>query len=136
MLYNIILIALVTVSVVLIGLILIQHGKGAEAGAAFGGGASGTVFGSEGSGSFLTKATGVLATLFFVLSLSLAYIAAQQSRQASVTTDEFAPTEQKQQVESDIPVAETSKEAEVVSDVPVADVPAANDTSNVPKSEK
>jgi preprotein translocase subunit SecG len=136
MLYNIILVALVTVSVVLIGLILIQHGKGAEAGAAFGGGASGTVFGSEGSGSFLTKTTGVLATLFFVLSLSLAYIAAQQSKQASATTDEFAPALQKQQVESDIPVVETSKSSDVVSDVPVADVPVSNDTSSVPKSEK
>jgi len=136
MLYNIILVALVTVSVVLIGLILIQHGKGAEAGAAFGGGASGTVFGSEGSGSFLTKATGILAALFFILSLSLAYIAAQQSKQATATEDEFAPAIQQQQVESDIPIAETAEESTTVSDVPVAEVPVSEETPSVPKTEK
>jgi len=65
----------VLLSVALITLILIQRGKGAEAGAAFGSGASGTVFGSAGSGSFLTRLTGVLATLFFATSLSLAYLA-------------------------------------------------------------
>ncbi len=65
----------VLLSVALIVLILIQRGKGAEAGAAFGSGASGTVFGAAGSGSFLTRLTGVLATLFFVTSLSLAYLA-------------------------------------------------------------
>ena len=65
----------VLLSVSLIALILIQRGKGAEAGAAFGAGASGTVFGASGSGSFLTRLTGVLATLFFATSLSLAYLA-------------------------------------------------------------
>lgn len=123
MLYNIVLIALVSVSVVLIGLILIQHGKGADAGAAFGSGASGTVFGSQGSSNFLTKTTGILATLFFVLSMALAVIAAQQNRQTEAVTDEFTQTEQKkQQVESDVPVAEPA-EQQPVSDVPVADVP-------------
>lgn len=57
----------------LVALILLQQGKGADAGAAFGAGASGTVFGARGSGSFLSRATAILATLFFITSLSLAY---------------------------------------------------------------
>jgi preprotein translocase subunit SecG len=61
----------------LIGLILIQHGKGADAGAAFGSGASATVFGSRGSASFLTRTTAVMATTFFLTSMALAYFAAQ-----------------------------------------------------------
>ncbi len=61
----------------LIGLILIQHGKGADAGAAFGSGASATVFGARGSASFLTRTTAVLATLFFLTSMALAYFAAK-----------------------------------------------------------
>ena len=68
----------------LIILVLLQQGKGADAGAAFGGGASGTVFGSQGSASFLTRTTGILATLFFITSLSLAYFANQQAEPTSV----------------------------------------------------
>ncbi|MBT8130745.1 MAG: preprotein translocase subunit SecG [Gammaproteobacteria bacterium] len=75
MINQVISIAHVLLSVALITLILIQRGKGAEAGAAFGSGASGTVFGAAGSGSFLTRLTGVLATMFFATSLSLAYLA-------------------------------------------------------------
>jgi preprotein translocase subunit SecG len=61
----------------LVALVLIQHGKGADAGAAFGSGASATVFGSRGSGNFLSRATAALATLFFVTSMALAYYASQ-----------------------------------------------------------
>ena len=61
----------------LIGLVLMQHGRGADAGAAFGSGASATVFGSQGSGSFLSRATGIMAALFFITSMVLAYFAAQ-----------------------------------------------------------
>ena len=56
----------------IVTLVLLQHGRGADAGAAFGSGASGTVFGAQGSGSFLTRTTGVLAALFFATSLGLA----------------------------------------------------------------
>jgi preprotein translocase subunit SecG len=63
----------------LIGLILIQQGKGADAGASFGGGPSGTVFGSAGSANFLTRATAILATVFMLTSLALAWQARQQS---------------------------------------------------------
>ena len=76
MLYNILLIIQILVALGIIGLVLIQHGKGADAGAAFGGGASGTVFGSKGSGNFLTKLTTGLAVVFFSNSLMLAWLVA------------------------------------------------------------
>ena len=67
----------VIVAISLIGFILIQHGKGADAGAAFGSGASSTVFGSRGSSNFMTKATTVLAIVFLANSLFLSYISNQ-----------------------------------------------------------
>ena len=77
-LHLILLVAQVVIAVSLIGFILIQHGKGADAGAAFGSGASSTVFGSQGSGNFLTKTTAVLAFLFLSNSLVLGYMATQR----------------------------------------------------------
>ena len=74
MLYNVLLIILIVVSVAMIVLILMQQGKGADAGAAFGSGASGTVFGSQGSANFLSRTTGILATIFFLVALSLAFL--------------------------------------------------------------
>jgi preprotein translocase subunit SecG len=68
----------------IIGLVLIQRGKGADAGAGFGAGASGTVFGSRGSGSFLSRTTAILATLFFLTSLGLSYLFSQQTAPSSV----------------------------------------------------
>lgn len=67
----------VAIAIALVALILLQQGKGAEAGAAFGGGASQTVFGSRGSGGFMAKFTGVLAVAFFATSLTLAWFASQ-----------------------------------------------------------
>ena len=68
----------------IIGLVLLQRGRGADAGAGFGAGASGTVFGSRGSASFLSRTTAVLATLFFVTSLGLSYLFSQQREPTSV----------------------------------------------------
>ena len=68
----------------IIGLVLLQRGRGADAGAGFGAGASGTVFGSRGSASFLSRTTAVLATLFFVTSLGLSYLLSQQKAPTSV----------------------------------------------------
>jgi len=84
MLYNVLLIAQIVISVSIIGLVLIQHGKGADAGAAFGSGASGTVFGSRGSGSFLSRTTAILASLFFANSLALAWIVAHKPETTSL----------------------------------------------------
>lgn len=74
---TVILVSHVLLGMGIIGLVLIQHGKGADAGAAFGSGASSTVFGSRGSGSFLTRTTGVFAVLFFASSMTLALMARQ-----------------------------------------------------------
>jgi preprotein translocase subunit SecG len=63
----------------IVGMVLLQRGKGADAGAGFGAGASGTVFGARGSSTVLSKATAIIATLFFVTSLSLAYLAGHSS---------------------------------------------------------
>ena len=68
----------------LIGLVLIQHGKGADAGAAFGSGASATVFGARGAASFLSRATAILATLFFITSLVLAGFAMNSAKDAGL----------------------------------------------------
>lgn len=68
----------VLVGLGVIGLVLVQHGKGADAGAAFGGGSSGSVFGSSGSANFLSRTTAALATVFFITSLSLSYLASNK----------------------------------------------------------
>lgn len=74
------------VAVALIGFILIQHGKGADIGAAFGSGASQTVFGSKGSGGFLMKLTLALGALFFITSITLTFLASRDAKQAQKTT--------------------------------------------------
>ncbi|STX52769.1 protein-export membrane protein secG (preprotein translocase subunit) [Legionella busanensis] len=81
--YQLILMIHVLVAIALIGLVLIQHGKGADIGAAFGSGASNTVFGSQGTGSFLFKLTGGLALTFFITSLTLSYLVSTQYQKAT-----------------------------------------------------
>jgi preprotein translocase subunit SecG len=68
----------VLVALAIIGLVLLQHGKGADMGSGFGGGASGSLFGATGSANFLSRTTAVLAALFFILSLALAYTATRK----------------------------------------------------------
>ncbi len=78
MLQQILLVVHVLLSATIIGLVLLQRGKGADAGAGFGSGASGTVFGARGSATFFSKTTAVVATLFFITSLWLAYLASHR----------------------------------------------------------
>lgn len=77
--YQILLITIVILAYLLVFLILMQQGKGADAGAAFGSGASGTVFGARGAGTFLSRMTAILATLFFVNCLALAWLIARET---------------------------------------------------------
>lgn len=77
--YTAILALHIIVAISMIGLILIQHGKGADAGASFGAGGAGTVFGATGAANFLTRATAVMTAIFFITSLTLGYFAKQQS---------------------------------------------------------
>ena len=83
----------VLLAVAIIGIVLLQRGKGADAGAGFGAGASGTVFGARGSSSFLSRTTAVLATLFFLTSLGLTYLFSQHKEATSVvdTVTQEAP---------------------------------------------
>jgi len=91
----------------LVGLVLIQHGKGADAGAAFGSGASATVFGARGSGSFLSRTTAVLAALFFLTSMAMAYFASQVGEPEGLMEG------------VDVPVSHVPVPGEVRQDVPV-----------------
>lgn len=75
----------------MIGLILVQHGKGADMGAAFGSGGSGSLFGASGSANFLSRGTGILATVFFACTLLLAYFGNAQPRSASSSVLQSAP---------------------------------------------
>ena len=75
---NLIIVVHVVVALAIIGLVLLQHGKGADMGSGFGGGASSSLFGATGSANFLSRTTAVLAALFFILSLALAYVATRR----------------------------------------------------------
>ena len=109
----------VLVAVALIGLILIQHGKGADAGAAFGSGSSSTVFGSSGSASFLTKFTAGLAFVFLANSLLLAYLATQNIQQAPTSLlDQAGVVMEQQAVEQDIPAVIEEQGDVLDSDLP------------------
>lgn len=84
-----------------IGLVLLQHGKGADVGAAFGSGSAGSVFGSAGSANFLSRATAILAVVFFLSSLGLTYLSARRTEHKGVMATQPAPTKS---VPSDVPV--------------------------------
>ena len=86
---------------IVIGLVLMQHGKGADMGAAFGSGASGSLFGATGSANFLSRTTAVLAAIFFTTSLSLAYVASNKPKTTSSVMQE---TVQSQPVSQPAPV--------------------------------
>ncbi|MDT3669880.1 MAG: preprotein translocase subunit SecG [Aromatoleum sp.] len=89
--FSLVLTVHVLVGLGVIGLVLMQHGKGADAGAAFGGGASGSVFGSSGSANFLSRTTAVLATIFFATSLGLSYLASDKPAQPTSVMEGAAP---------------------------------------------
>jgi preprotein translocase subunit SecG len=91
MLQQVILVIHVLLSLAIVGLVLLQRGKGADAGAGFGSGASGTVFGARGSSTFFSKLTAVLATCFFATSLSLAYAASHRTAAAPKSLLEQVP---------------------------------------------
>jgi preprotein translocase subunit SecG len=79
-LFNLIIVIQVLSALVIIGLVLLQHGKGADMGAAFGSGASGSLFGATGSSNFLSKSTGVAAAVFFASTLALAHNATNREK--------------------------------------------------------
>ncbi|WP_413692539.1 preprotein translocase subunit SecG [Psychromonas sp. KJ10-2] len=96
--YEILLVVYLIVSIILVGFVLIQQGKGAGMGASFGSGGSNTVFGASGSGNFMTRTTGILALVFFVLSLVLGNLSSHHVS----TNEEFSNLEVEQV--SEVPV--------------------------------
>ncbi len=116
---SILLVIHVLLSLAIIGLVLLQRGKGAEAGAALGGGTSGSVFGARGAANFLSRTTAILATIFFITSLGLAYLASNQHAASTVSTGSVL-----------------EQGAAPVSDVPAAlDIPAPVGGEDVPAAE-
>lgn len=116
--YEILIVVYLIVSIALVGMILIQQGKGADMGASFGAGASATLFGSSGSGNFLTKTTAVLATLFFVLSIFIGAQTANSEKQEDAWENLEVPAETvPAATQEDIPV--DNKPAESKDEIPV-----------------
>ncbi|AMK75797.1 MULTISPECIES: preprotein translocase subunit SecG [Methylomonas] len=103
MLYQIIIIIHIFLGIGIVGLVLMQQGKGADAGATFGGGASGSVFGAQGSASFLSRTTAIFATLFFITSLGLAVLSGYQGKKTDVILDSTPVAEP---VKSDVPLTQ------------------------------
>ncbi|WP_054084819.1 MULTISPECIES: preprotein translocase subunit SecG [Pseudomonas syringae group] len=105
-----------------VALVLLQQGKGADAGASFGAGASNTVFGGQGTSTFLSKFTAILAACFFITSLGLGYFAKEKAQQLTqVGLPDPAVLEVKQKpAADDVPVLEAQKPAVVPADVPPA----------------
>ena len=110
---KIILIIHTLIALSIIALVLLQRGKGADAGAGFGAGASGTVFGARGSGSFFSRMTAFMATAFFISSLTLAYLSSQR------------PTEPESLLQGSPVLEETVEEAPAIEETaPEGDMPA------------
>jgi len=117
--YEILLGLFLVIALALIGIILLQQGKGADLGASFGAGASNTVFGAAGSGNFLTKATWWLALVSLVILLALGYMASHRDKAATATDDVFAEAPA-----AELPASETAV-------APAGDVPAATEAAPV-----
>ena len=120
---QILLIAQILICVGLVALVLLQQGRGADAGASFGGGSSGSLFGSRGPASFLSKLTAGLAALFFANSLALAYISSQSIERRSVVERVQSMSESSEQPagDTDVPVLPTGGDSNA-QDVPQAPV--------------
>jgi len=132
MLYQVLIVVYLIVALCLIGLVLIQQGKGADMGASFGAGSSATIFGSSGSGNFLTKATTWLAIAFFAISLVLGNLTANRIKSTDEWNNLDSATEQSIPADSVIPSESAEPKAEN-SDVPAGDVDTTKaDDSDVP----
>jgi len=101
--FTLILIIDVIVALCMIGLVLLQHGKGADVGAAFGSGASGSLFGASGSANFLSRTTAILAAVFFLTTFALAYLVSHKPRTGGSVMD--AVKEQRQSAPEQTPAA-------------------------------
>ena len=133
-----VLIAHTLIALLIIILVLLQRGKGADAGAAFGSGASGTVFGARGSSNFFSRATAMLATVFFASSLFLAYLSSQQvgSNTDSVLENAAPMIEEVADPVADpaeLPELGAPTPAESADELPTLEAPAADEAEDVPQ---
>lgn len=108
----------IVVAISVIALVLLQHGKGADMGAAFGGGSAGSLFGSTGSANFLSRTTAVLATLFFLTSLTLAYFGLQEHNSKSVLDRTSVPVTAPTTQPATLPPATGPDAGSKASDIP------------------
>ncbi|MGA8786753.1 MAG: preprotein translocase subunit SecG [Polaromonas sp.] len=116
----------------MIGLILVQHGKGADMGAAFGSGGSGSLFGASGSANFLSRTTGILAALFFAATLMLAYFGNAQPRTSSSVLEGIAATAPATPASGAAQIPGTTAPATTSTAVPVPPAPAASGAAQIP----
>ena len=119
-------------ALVMIGLILVQHGKGADMGAAFGSGGSGSLFGASGSANFLSRTTGVLAALFFACTLLLAYFGNAQPRSGSSVLQGISITAPASAASGAAQIPGTTAPAPSAVPVPAAPAPAASGAGQIP----
>ena len=124
---QLILIAHLLIALAIIGLILLQQGKGADMGASFGAGGSQTLFGSDGGGNVLTRVTALLATLFFVTSFGLAIVAKDKAQGTTEIDIPIPGMEQQQQsvpsMESDMPSVDEDLPAVIIGEEDVPEIP-------------
>lgn len=116
----------------MIGLILVQHGKGADMGAAFGSGGSGSLFGASGSANFLSRTTGILAALFFAATLMLAYFGNAQPRTSSSVLEGIAATAPATPASGAAQIPGTTAPATTSTAVPVPPAHAASGAAQIP----
>lgn len=114
-----VLIVHVLAAMCVIGLVLMQHGKGADMGAAFGSGSAGSLFGASGSANFLSRSTAVFAVVFFITSMGLSYLSFEKSSSVGIMSTQELP------VSSDVPVPDTevAPEAAAGDDSKVNEIP-------------
>ncbi len=119
-LFSVVLVVHILAALGVIGLVLLQHGKGADMGAAFGSGASGSLFGATGAANFLSRTTAVLAAVFFVTSLSLAYIASNKPKTTGSVMQDAVKSEA---ASTAIPVSSEAAKMPVDADSKAKDIP-------------
>src|SRR5215468_1543042 len=122
-LQSLVLVLHVLTAAALCGFILLQHGKGADMGAAFGSGASGSLFGASGSANFLSRTTAILAAVFFLTSMGLTYVTSHKSQSGSVM-------EGRKPEQPAAPVPAPGKPAETAPGKPAETTPAPTDSKN------
>lgn len=124
MLSNILLVVHLIVAVAIVILVLLQQGKGSDMGAAFGGGSSQSLFGARGSANFLSRATSILVTVFFLSSLTLAYLYTRQSESTGVASG-WSVTDRIQPVADAVPKLPAAQDDAATAPEGESDVPAA-----------